>query len=150
MKKAFKQIVLCLTVLSLLGFHALVPCSAESSELLSYNDAITRLNSISLTDREQLELVYESFKVIGSRYFAPQYMYLTEALLELYCRENIDFNRIEATLTILNSNRAFVNDYIANDSLCVYVREEDGTHCLCYNACGVASTNARGCQTQDY
>ena len=94
-----------------------VSAGAQSGELLSYEDAIARLNSVSLTDEEALALIYRSFDAVGARNFAPQYKYLTAVLLELCSNENADFASIDAAIALLGQNGAFIGSYAENEGL---------------------------------
>ena len=97
-----------------------VIAGAQGEDLLSYEDAVARLGSVSLTDEDALDLINRSFDAVGARNFAPQYKYLTAALLELCSSENADFAAVDAALLLLGQNGAFVESYQENDGLAYF------------------------------
>ncbi len=99
-------LVICL--LFTLPISAVSVSATIVSDLLSYEDAVRQLADISPTDEDALGLLYQSFDVLGARRFAPQYKYLTSALLELSSSENADFESIDAVLALLGQNGAFM------------------------------------------
>ena len=70
-----------------------------------------------MTDEDALDLLNRSFAAIGARGFAPQYKYLTAALLELCGSENADFASVDTVILLLGQNTAFVDSYREIDSL---------------------------------
>jgi Leucine-rich repeat (LRR) protein len=89
----------------------------QGSDLLTYQEALERFGNISLTDKGELQLLSRSFSAVGAKYFAPQYKYLTEALLQLCSDKGVDFTSIVTALTILGKNSSFIDDYTKKESL---------------------------------
>ena len=119
MKKTLARRAAALFIVCMLCFLLGPPLSAgaQSADLLSYEDAVTRLGSISLTDEDALDLLNRSFAAVGARSFAPQYKYLTAALLELSGSESADFASVDTVILLLGQNTAFVDSYREIDSL---------------------------------
>ena len=107
----------CLCFLLGIFYTPAIAADTQDMELLSYEEAMVRLNTISLTDPDMLFLLNQSFQAAGAYRFAPQYKYLTGVLYNLFGPDAVDFAGDTAALLMLSQNSAFTADYTALDNL---------------------------------